>query len=118
MRPASLLPSPYGSSISGLGLQISGLGLQSWGTKAEGLFCHSNFVYTRFHGTEPFYDLFLASWKAGEQKQKVCLSIQTSFTLVFMEQNHSLGHLSCISSAVASGSALKVPRAEALHFLA
>jgi len=29
--------------------------LQSWGTKAEGLFCHSNFVYTRFHGTEPFY---------------------------------------------------------------
>lgn len=30
----------------------------------------------------------------------------------------SLGHLSCISSAVASGSALKVPRAEALHFLA
>ena len=32
--------------------------------------------------------------KAGEQKQKVCLSIQTSFALVFMEQNHSLGHLS------------------------
>ena len=41
-----------------------------------------------------FYDLFLASCKAGEQKQKVCLSIQTSFSLVFMEQNHSLGHLS------------------------
>ena len=37
--------------------------------------------------------------KAGEQKQKVCLSIQTSFALVFMEQNHSLGHLSCICSA-------------------
>ena len=29
--------------------------IQSWGTKAEGLFCHSNFVCTRFHGTEPFY---------------------------------------------------------------
>ena len=29
MRPASLLPSPYGSSISGLGLQIGGLGLQT-----------------------------------------------------------------------------------------
>ena len=33
-----------------------------WGTKAEGLFIHSNFVCTRFHGTEPFYDLFLASY--------------------------------------------------------
>jgi len=65
-----------------------------------------------------FYDLFLASCKAGEQKQKVCLPIQTSFALVFMEQNHSLGHLSFISSAIASGSALKVPRAKALHFLA
>ena len=37
--------------------------------------------------------------KAGEQKQKVCLSIQTSFALVFMEQNHSLGHLTRICSA-------------------
>ena len=26
-----------------------------WGTKAQGLFCHSNFAYARFHGTEPLY---------------------------------------------------------------
>ena len=56
--------------------------------------------------------------KAGEQKQKVCLSIQTSFTLVFMEQNHSLGHLTSICSVCTFGASLKVPRAKALHFLA
>ena len=56
--------------------------------------------------------------KAGEQKQKVCLSIQTSFALVFMEQNHSLGHLTCICSVCTFGASLKVPRAKALHFLA
>ena len=40
-----------------------------WGTKAQGLFCHSNFAYARFHGTEPLYDLFLASFCWGTKAQ-------------------------------------------------
>ena len=40
-----------------------------WGTKAQGLFCHSNFAYVRFHGTEPLYDLFLASHRWGTKAQ-------------------------------------------------
>ena len=34
-----------------------------------GLFCHSNFACARFHGTEPLYDLFLASHCWGTKAQ-------------------------------------------------
>ena len=58
-----LLSAPFGLPLSGLGLQPKNIvrlvpSQPSWGTKAQGLFCHSNFVCTRFHGTEPLYHTF------------------------------------------------------------
>ena len=63
-----------------------------WGTKAQGLFCHSNFAYTRFHGTEPFARTLSGS------------------AVALAPQSPSLGHLSCICSVCTFGAPIAVPR--------
>ena len=63
-----------------------------WGTKAQGLFCHSNFAYARFHGTEPFARTLSGS------------------AVALAPQSPSLGHLSCICSVCTFGAPIAVPR--------